>query len=130
MIMARKNRKKQRVDGFLIPVPFAGAVVAASALALTYVWLGCQCETLGQEIKQIEEQKTELARQRLNAEYRWARTKSPRSLEIALERHGIQMDWPQAGQVVRLSDQAVRDRQPLADAGMTLAQLRRSRLNE
>jgi hypothetical protein len=105
--MARKNtrkkrKKQQQMNGYIFPVPFAGIVVVASALALGYVWLGCQCEALGDEIKAIEARGVELNKKFLTAEYRWVRTKSPQSLEIALERHGLDMDWPRAGQVVRL----------------------------
>jgi len=105
--MARKNtrkkrKKQQQMNGYIFPVPFAGIVVVASALALGYVWLGCQCEALGDEIKGIEARGVELNKKFLNAEYRWVRTKSPQSLEIALQRHGLKMDWPRAGQVVRL----------------------------
>ncbi len=105
--MARKNtrkkrKKQQQMNGYIFPVPFAGIVVVASALALGYVWLGCQCEALGDEIKTIEARGLDLNKKMMTAEYRWVRTKSPRSLEIALQRHGIKMDWPRAGQVVRL----------------------------
>ena len=105
--MARKNvrkkrKKQQQMNGYIFPVPFAGIVVVASALALGYVWLGCQCEALGDEIAGIEARGTELNKKLLNAEYRWVRTKSPQSLEIALQRHGLEMDWPRANQVVRL----------------------------
>ncbi len=105
--MARKNtrkkrKKQQQMNGYIFPVPFAGIVVVASALALGYVWLGCQCEALGDEIKNSEACGIELNKKLLNAEYRWVRTKSPQSLEIALQRHGLKMDWPRAGQIVRL----------------------------
>ena len=105
--MARKNvrkkrKKQQQMNGYIFPVPFAGIVVVASALALGYVWLGYQCEALGDEIKAVEARGVELNKKLLNAEYRWVRMKSPQSLEIALQRHGLKMDWPRAGQVVRL----------------------------
>ncbi|MDP6491474.1 MAG: hypothetical protein QGH42_07075 [Kiritimatiellia bacterium] len=105
--MARKNvrkkrKKQQKMNGYIFPVPFAGIVVVASALALGYVWLGCQCEALGDEIAGIETRGIDLNKKLLNAEYRWVRTKSPQSLEIALQRHGLNMDWPRANQVVRL----------------------------
>ena len=61
----------------------------ASALALGYVWLGCQCEALGDEIKGMEAARVDLNKKQLTAEYRWVRTKSPRSMEIALQRHGL-----------------------------------------
>ncbi len=106
--MARKNtrkkrKKQQQMNGYIFPVPFAGIVVLASALALGYVWLGCQCEALGDEIKLLESRGVDLSKKLLNAEYRWVRTKSPQSLEIALQRHGLKMDWPRAGQIVRLN---------------------------
>ncbi|MBL7077315.1 MAG: hypothetical protein ISS31_07575 [Kiritimatiellae bacterium] len=105
--MARKNvrkkrKKQQQMNGYIFPVPFAGIVVVASALALGYVWLGCQCEAMGDEIKAVEARSVDLNKKLLNAEYRWVRMKSPQSLEIALQRHGLKMDWPRAGQLVRL----------------------------
>jgi hypothetical protein len=133
--MARKNTRKKRkkqLNGFIFPVPFAGVVVMASALALGYVWLGCQCEALGDEIKAIESAGVELNKKQLTAEYRWVRTKSPRSMEIALQRHGIKMDWPRAGQVVRLDRGAVSrdlEHDTLA-GGVRVARLNRSVLHE
>jgi hypothetical protein len=126
--MARRNRKK-KVNGFIFPVPFAAMVVLVSALALTYVWLGCQCESVGEEIKTLETRGRELHKEYLNASYRWTRAKSPGNLERALDRCHIPMDWPQAGQVVRLGDP-----RSLATGGalegVKVAQLRRTARNE
>jgi len=99
--MARRNRKK-RMDGFMFPVPFAGFVVAASTLALGYVWLGCRCDSLGSDIRELEKESIALNKAYLNEEYRWTRIKSPRNIERALAAHGIQMTWPRRDQVVRL----------------------------
>ena len=120
--MARRNRKK-KVNGYIFPVPFAGLVVMVSALALTYVWLGCQCEAVGQEIKAIEEKGKELNKEFLNASYRWTRTKSPRNLETALAQHQIHMDWPQVSQVVRLGSPADGAERERLD-GVKVAQVR------
>lgn len=133
--MARKNtrkRRKQQLNGFIFPLPFAGVVVMASALALGYVWLGCQCEALGDEIKTLEAESVELNKKQLTAEYHWVRTKSPRSMEIALQRHGINMDWPRAGQVVRLERGSI-SRGPDSDAltgGVRMARVNRLLLHE
>lgn len=128
----KKRKQKQRVNGFIFPVPFAGIVVVASALALGYVWLGCQCEALGDEIRLIESEGVELAKKHQMAEYRWVRTKSPRSMEIALERHGINMDWPRVGQIVRLNraeaPHGVMD--DVMAGGVRVAQLRQNMLHE
>lgn len=135
--MARKNsrkkrKKQQQINGFAFPVPFAGIVVVAAALALGYVWLGCQCEALGDEIKVVELERADLNKKYLNAEYRWVRTKSPRSMEIALQRHGLDMDWPRAGQIVRLK-RGVTPRGPGRDelsGGLRVAQVKRNVLHE
>ncbi len=135
--MARKNtrkkrKKQQQMNGYIFPVPFAGIVVVASALALGYVWLGCQCEALGDEIKTTETRGVDLKKKLLNAEYRWVRTKSPQSLEIAMQRHGLKMDWPRVGQVVRL-DKVARprtfDSRELA-GGMRIAKVSRNVMHE
>ena len=124
--MAR-NRKKRNVNGFIFPVPFAGAVVMASGLALGYVWLGCQCEQLGREIKTLEAEHGDLQKRYMNSEYRWARIKSLRSLEIALQKHNLCMDWPRRDQVVRLPDRPLTDDrdQSLIQGGTRLAKLKR-----
>lgn len=135
--MARKNSRKKRkrqqqMNGYIFPVPFAGIVVVASALALGYVWLGCQCEAIGDEIKTFEARGTELRKQLLSVEYRWARTKSPQSLDIALQRHGLKMDWPRADQLVRLERSGLPggDHDPLAADRVRVAGLSRNVLHE
>jgi hypothetical protein len=104
--MARKNRKKRKLDGFIfmLPMPFAGLVVLLSAFALGYVWLGCRCEALGRDLKSLENEQEALHKEYLNEEYKWIRMKSPHELEKSLERHNIIMTWPKSDQVVRLSD--------------------------
>ena len=102
--MARRNRKKKKLDAFIFPAPFAGEAILVSALALGYVWLGCRCESLGKEIRQLEGENKSLAKKYLNEEFRWMRAKSPKNLEKALKRYGIVMKWPRRNQVVVLMD--------------------------
>jgi len=104
--MARRNRKKgrRRQDGFIFPAPFAGIVVVVSSLALAYVWLGCRCESLGRELKALEQQQAELKKQYDTEAFKWARKKSPRNIERMLERCGITMVWPHRTRIVRLSE--------------------------
>jgi len=96
------------------------------------VWLGCQCEALGDDIKDIEAEGVQLNKKKMTAEYRWVRTKSPRSMEIALQRHGIDMDWPRVGQVVRL-ERGASARSLESDAlagGVRVARVNRPLLHE
>jgi hypothetical protein len=100
--MARRNRKKQKVNGFLLPAPVTTVVVLVSTLALGYIWLGCQCETIGKSIKTLEAEQMILKQQISNEAGRWAEMKSVRNLERALRSRGIQMTAPATRQVVAL----------------------------
>jgi hypothetical protein len=104
----RRNRKK-RVDGFIFPTSFAGALVFASVVALSYLWLCSRCEEVGREIKTLESQQVQLAKKLLNEEYKWTRMKSPGSIENTLRRTGVKMTWPRRDQVVWLADARLRD---------------------
>ena len=57
--MIRRNRKK-RLHAFVLPAPFTVAVVAGSFLALSYIWLGCRCDSLGRDITMLEAEKIQL----------------------------------------------------------------------
>ena len=100
--MAKRRNRKKNVDGFIFPVPFAMVVIAASTLALAYVWLGCRCEAVGRDLKALEVAEEEFRRTLVNEEYRWARLKSPENLERKLKEMGIEMTWPRPDQIVRL----------------------------
>ena len=102
--MARRKNRKKKQDGFIFPVPFAGIVVMLASVGLVYVWLGCRCEQIGGEITKLEKVQAELRKQLVNEEYRWSRLRAPHSVETALARCGIVMDWPRGNQVVRLFD--------------------------
>ena len=105
--MARKNKKKRRLDAFVIPIPIVGTIVALAGLGLLYVWLGCRCELVGRELKALEKKQRELTKKYVVEQSRWAKLKSPRTLRQTLERHGIVMGWPRRDQVVRLFDTEV-----------------------
>lgn len=100
--MARRNRKRNRKDGFAFPVPFAGLAVMLVSLALAYVWLGCRCDSLGRELKALEQEKMSLQKTLRNEEFRWVCLKSPQNMERALVQRGITMVWPESDRVVRL----------------------------
>jgi hypothetical protein len=100
--MARKNRKK--MEGFTIPIPFAGLAAVAAVLGLVYIWLGCRCEALGREIKALELSGAELKARLVFEEARWASRQSPHGIQSALSARKIDMSYPRRDQTVRLSD--------------------------
>ncbi|MCK5849934.1 MAG: hypothetical protein KAH23_03390 [Kiritimatiellae bacterium] len=100
--MARRNKKKKRMNAHVFPVPFAGVAVLVCVLGLSYIWLVGQCEAVGKELKALEKEYVVLQKKYVNEEFRWARMKSPRNMERALAARGIDMDWPTSGQIVWL----------------------------
>jgi len=100
--MSRRNRKRH-VEGFALPVPFAGLVILAVTFSLGYVWLTCRCEGLGRDIAVLEKQKAELAKQFSHEEFKWSRMRSPIEIEKALARCNLEMVLPDHRQVVRIS---------------------------
>jgi len=125
--MIRRNRKK-RLHGFVVPAPYAGAVVAGMLLALSYVWLGCRCDSLGKDIKSLEFERTEFKKQLLNEESRWTKMKSPGNLEMALAKRGIIMTWPRQDQVIRLHERVEDSNLLVKRTGNSLTYVRRDKM--
>jgi len=123
--MARKNRKKRTMDGFMFPAPFAGVVVVIATLALAYVWLCGRCETLGREIKALELRNFALGKMYMKEEYKWTRLKAPENLERILAELNIPMTWPRRDQVVRLYDSEALAELPMAPSENVLTYVRR-----
>ena len=98
----RRNRRLERQVG-VAPWLVAGFILLA-AIGLAYVWLNGQSDLLGRELRRLEDERNKLAKQHLNEEYRWARLKSPQSLDKALADHRLTMGAPRHDQVVRLRD--------------------------
>ena len=108
--MARRNRKKKKVDAYIFPRSFAGLILLASVLALLYVWLGCRCEGLGKDLRTLEVRNEQLENQQRTEVLRWSRMKSPRNIEHRLAMSGIRMTYPRRDQVVRIySDSRYRE---------------------
>lgn len=131
--MARRNRKKKRRVGVtVLPAPFAAAVPLLAVLALGYVWMNCRQESLGREIKALEDANGELRTKYEDAESRWASMTAPCSLEAHLARLHIDMDWPRTEQLVQLTHADVYRQEPPSglDIGSAYALIGRSRRNE
>lgn len=103
----RQNRKKASA-GFIFPTPLATILVMAAGLSLGYLWLCGRCEALGKRITVLEEQRAVVHKRRLLEEYKWHNMKSWPKIELALARHGLAMDWPEANRVVVIPYSACR----------------------
>ena len=102
--MAR-NKKRARVSGgFFFPAPIAGGMILICALGLGYVWLECQCESLGRDIRNMEIENKVLMKRYCNEKCLWSQMRAPSCVEAELKRQDIVMTWPRSGQVVRMRD--------------------------
>lgn len=101
--MARKskNRKKGRKGISLsCPGPWASSLIMAALLALIYLWVGGQCESLGREIGELEQVRTQLSQQLNLEKSRWARNETMEGILRGLARWDIRMELPEVGRVV------------------------------
>jgi hypothetical protein len=115
MMWKKRNRRLQSQGG-VAPWLVAGFILLA-ATGLSYVWINGQTEMLGRELRRLDDEHGKLVKQHLNEEYRWARLKSPQSLEKALADHQLAMGAPRHDQVVRMRDTQQGDGRMLAAVG-------------
>ena len=130
--MARRNKKRTEKNdaGFLpLVVGFAAVVLL---FGLTYVRLCSQCESLGRDLKALENQKLESENQRQIEQYKWNVLKSPLRVEQALERQKMAMAWERRDQVFKLAESPtdLLAMKQVEDDSMRLAMMGRTTLNE
>jgi hypothetical protein len=106
--MRRRNRKRKKHNTYLIRVPIAGIIVVGVTVMLGYVWLNQRCDSLGRELKSLENKHESLKRVRQQELFKWTHLKAPERLQAALAEHEIFMNWPSGRQVVQLRKHDVR----------------------
>ena len=89
----KKNRRKEG-NGVQVHAPSMALLVFASSVFIGYLWLCGQCENLGTRIKNAEAEFEALRRRVLTEEYKWEQMKHAGNIQLFLERHRLQMDWP------------------------------------
>jgi len=101
MARKNKNRKKGR-KGISLPCPgpLASSLITAALLALTYLWVCGQCESLGREIGELEQVRNQLSQQLNLEKSRWARNETMEGIMNGLKRWNIRMELPEMARVV------------------------------
>ncbi|MDR0994510.1 MAG: hypothetical protein LBN38_08125 [Verrucomicrobiota bacterium] len=99
--MARKNRKNNQDSHRVLLWAVAFGMVAAT-LAVIYLSLLNNCETIGRQIKKLEQEQAELQKRVVNEERNWATARSIRNMERLMAVHGIVMSWPEERHIIRL----------------------------
>jgi hypothetical protein len=106
--MRRVNRKRNDPTQRL-PMTVLIGVSLVMLTGILYVGIKTHTEMLGAEIRRLESE-LELNRRRLQAEeFRWAELMTPRRIEEAMAKHGLDLTWPHRQQVVRLYDSRAPD---------------------
>ena len=129
--MARINRKKNTADQQIVPPRVILTVLTVIGIGMGYLGIKSRCEQLGTDIKKLESSCEINQRRMENEESKWAGLMTPRSIEEALTRHGLNLTWPRRGQVVRIYDSRANDLAlvDMRDA-VRFAELERVALNE
>lgn len=84
-------------------MPFAGLVIVGVTITFGYILLGQRCQSIGGELKALEQRGAELRRENRQHVFKWTQMKSPQHLEVSIYEHGIHMTWPSSHQVVSFS---------------------------
>lgn len=103
-----KNKRRRRQESVIkdISVPLGITFVVGVSLALVYLWMGHKCTQYSEEIKRLDGQCVELDNEKVREEMKWKEMKTADRLDELLVRHGLQMVYPNAGQVVRVGSGA------------------------
>ena len=101
--MARKNRKNG-YEGNRMMIWGVSLSALVALLAMVYLSLYNTCETIGRQIKKLENEQAELHKRVVNEERNWATARSIRNMEQLMVRHGIAMSWPVEQNIIRLRE--------------------------
>ena len=99
--MARRNRKNGHEGNRMMCWGVSLSALVA-ALAMVYLSLYNTCESIGRQIKKMENEQAELHKRVVNEERNWATARSIRNMEQLMENHGIVMSWPAEQNIIRL----------------------------
>ncbi len=102
--MDKRNRRHGHDGNRLIfwGVPLMALV---AALGMVYLHLHGTCTGIGQNITRLEREYAELRKEVLNEEHHWVAARYIGNMEALLDRHGLQMSFPEPDQVIRLNRQ-------------------------
>ena len=104
--MRAKRNKYVRRSKFS-PIPglfFATALTLIGVTGCLFFWaLDTKCNVLGEDIRCKEMQQRALNEQLIREEIQWNASKTPEKLDEALTAHGLQMRYPKADQLVRMT---------------------------
>ena len=105
----KRNRKHTKTMSVMaVRTLNVGAVlVMFAAMVIINLIADSTCEQMVKSIREKEAVLDRLEEERLRASARWEEQKTPEKLDRALLRHGLNMKYPRADQVVRMNKDGV-----------------------
>ena len=97
----KRNRKK-RVHASLMPTRWVSVLLLVVGFSIAYVLLDSTCGSLSERIRALEAEQEDIAFKLRREQNRWAAMTTADQIELALNRHGLNMTLPSGEQVVRL----------------------------
>ncbi|NLF23171.1 MAG: hypothetical protein GX590_08415 [Lentisphaerae bacterium] len=97
-----KRNRKRRVQSRMMPVGGFALLVVLSLFSIGYVLLDSLCGSLSDRIRRLETEQEDLDFKVRREQNRWAAMTTADQIELALNRHGLNMTLPSGEQVVRL----------------------------
>lgn len=98
----RKNIRKRKAQATLLPTLLASVLVVVAVMSMSYLWMEMRYDSMGRQIKQLESERSGLAKELSVEENKWANTVTPANFERVLRRHGLAMYRPSESQVLRV----------------------------
>jgi hypothetical protein len=97
-----KRNRKRRVHASMMPKRWVSVLMALAFFAIGYVLLDSMCGTLSERIRALETEQEDVAFKLRREQNRWAMMITAEQIDLALNRHGLNMLLPRGEQVVRL----------------------------
>ena len=97
----KRNRKK-RVHASLMPTRWVSVLLLVVGFSIAYVLLDSTCGTLSERIRALEAEQEDIAFMLRREQNRWSLMTTSEQIDLALNRHGLNMLLPRGEQVVRL----------------------------
>ena len=97
----KRNRKK-RVHASLMPTRWVSVLLLVAGFAIAYVLLDSTCGSLSDRIRALEAEQEDIAFKLRREQNRWGLMTTTEQIDLALNRHGLNMLLPRGEQVVRL----------------------------
>ena len=99
----RRNKRTKRCSEFTLNTMHIAAIVLSLFIMLMAYWvLDSRCGAIGQEIGAAEKALAKLDGELERETMKWNELKTPERLELALKKHGLNMNNPAPDQVIKM----------------------------